>query len=81
MGTRLNRLLVSVLFHFVGFEDVAQLDVAEALQRDAAVVAVLHFLHVVLEAAQGSNLIIGNDDAVTHKAHLARPRTILPEVT
>ena len=49
MGTRLNRLLVSVLFHFVGFEDVAQLDVAEALQRDAAVVAVLHFLHVVLE--------------------------------
>ena len=21
MGTRLNRLLVSVLFHFVGFED------------------------------------------------------------
>ena len=39
-------------FLAVALDHVADLDVVEVLDADAALVAFLHFLHVVLEAAQ-----------------------------
>ena len=50
---------------FVSLEDIAVLQVAELLQRDAALVALCHFLYIVLKAAQRRHLVIGDDDTVT----------------
>src|ERR1019366_663888 len=47
----------------VALENVADLDVVEVLDADAALEPVLHFLHVVLEAAQGSDHAVVRLDA------------------
>src|SRR5699024_12048671 len=51
-----------------GLENVALLDIVEAFQADAAVVAVRDLLDVVLEAAQGRDFVLRDDDAVAHDA-------------
>src|SRR4051794_39475394 len=50
-------------------EDVALLDVAVALERDAALVAVGDLAHVLLEAAQRADPAGPDHSAVAHKAH------------
>ena len=41
----------SDLFDFEGLNDIADLDIVKILDADAALVALSHFAHVVLEAA------------------------------
>ena len=52
----------------VELEDVAFRDGVEALQGDAALVAVLHLAHVLLEAAQAGAARLGQLFAVAHDA-------------
>ena len=58
------------LFHLVALDGVAHLQVLELLDADAALVALLHGLHVVLEAAQRRHVALEDDRAVAHDAHL-----------
>ena len=64
-------LLVAVFFHLEGLVDVAFLDVGKLCQSNAALVALGHFLGVVLEALQRCDLVLRDDDAVTDDTHLA----------
>src|SRR6185312_17544064 len=50
-------------------ENVADLDVVEVLDADAALEPVLHFLHVVLEAPQGPDDAVVHFDAVANDAN------------
>ena len=47
--------------HFVGFDNVADLDVVEVFEADAALVALEDFADVVLEAAERGNLAVVHD--------------------
>ena len=49
-------------------DDVARLEVLEAVETDAAVEAGAHLGGVVLEAAQRSDLALVDDPAVAHQA-------------
>ena len=74
------QILVAVLFHLESFVHVALFDVRKLCQRHAALVALGHFLGVVLEALQGRDLVLGDDDAVRTTRTLLS-RVILPLVT
>ena len=52
------------------FDDVADLDVVEPLEADAAFEARLHLGHVVLEAAQRADLAFVDDDVVAEQPRL-----------
>src|SRR5512142_700847 len=53
----------------VALDDVANLDVVEVLDANAALVPLRHFLHVVLEAAQRRERPVEHLDATTNHAH------------
>src|SRR5215471_8304187 len=55
-------------FGDVGFDDVADLDVLEPLEADAAFKALLYFRDVVFEAAQGVDFALVDDHAVADYA-------------
>ena len=56
------------LLHLVGLDHVADLEVLEVVEADAALVARLHLARVVLEAAQAGDLARVDDDVVAHQA-------------
>ena len=66
--------------HNEGFDDVAFLDVLELLEGDAALVAGGDLLHTVLEALEGGDGTVVDDDVVPEQAHLS-VRCILPSST
>ena len=55
-------------FHHEGFENVAFLDIVEFFKSDTAFEALRDLLDVILEAAERSDLIFKNNDAVTKHA-------------
>src|SRR5918996_6270191 len=57
----------------VGFEDVAFLDVVEALEQDAALEALLHLADVVLEALEACDRRLVDDRALADDADLRVP--------
>ena len=61
-------------FHHEGFQDVALLDVVEAVESNTALVSLRYLAHVVLEAAQGGYLILGNNNSVTHNSDACASR-------
>ena len=67
---RLNAGSIAVFFQLEALEYVTLFDVGELLQGDAAFIAFGHFLGVILEALQGCNGILADDDTVTHQAQL-----------
>src|SRR5512143_2665693 len=58
------------LLHLVGLDDVADLDVGEIVETDAALVAGLHLAGIVLEALQAAHLAVVHDDAVADEPRL-----------
>src|SRR5207253_1693788 len=56
--------------HREDFDDVADLDVVEALERDAALETRLDLADVFLEAAERSDLALPGDDVVAEQAGL-----------
>ena len=65
-----HRLDRADLFFNEGLEHVADLDVVEALEVHSALVALLDFANVVLEAAQAGELSSPEDDPVAQQAYL-----------
>src|SRR5712691_357103 len=55
-------------------DDVADLDVLEALDADAAFEALPHFGHVVLEVSQRADLAFVDHAVVPQQANVRRPR-------
>lgn len=72
LGYGCHRVLERRLDGFVveGLDQVAGLDVLEAVDADAAVEAASHFRRVVLEAAQRTDPTLVNDDAVPDQTDL-----------
>src|SRR5476649_1318829 len=60
-------------FLAIALEQIADLDVVEVLDADAALEPVLHFLHVVLEAAERADDAVVHFGAVANHAHAALP--------
>src|ERR1700689_3970867 len=56
--------------HAITLDDVADPHVAVILERHAAFLAGLHFLHFVLEALQGRELAFVNDEVVADQADI-----------
>ena len=61
-------VLAGDLFHGVAFDDVAQLDIVELLNGQAALIALLDFLDGVLETLQRAQAALVNHDAVADNA-------------
>src|SRR5699024_3343660 len=61
------------LFHQEGLDHVAHFDVLELLEGDAALVALGDLLHAVLEALEGGDGAVVDDDVVPQQAHLGAP--------
>ncbi len=59
------------LNHHEGLENIALLDVIEALETDTALIALHNLTGIVLEAFEGGNLILEDHDAVTDNADLS----------
>lgn len=53
--------------HFEGFDNIADLDVVEVFEADAALVALEDFADVVLEAAERGNLAVVHNHAVAEQ--------------
>ena len=66
------------LFHDEALDHVADLDVVELLDLHAALVAGGDLLDVVLEAAQGGQIALVDDDVVAQDAHLAAALDLAP---
>ena len=66
-----ENILLFDLLHDVGLDHVALLDVVELLEVQAALVAGGDLLDRVLEALEGGEMALVDDDAVTHDARLA----------
>ena len=62
-------------------ELVADLEVVEVLERQAALEAGLDLAHVVLEALERVELAVVDHDVVAQHAHLAQLRRTTPSVT
>src|SRR5262245_46971254 len=56
--------------HREDFDDIADLDVIELLEPDAALEPALHFADIVLEAAQRSDLALVDHDVVAQQPRL-----------
>ena len=67
-----NRLKFD-LFHEIGFDHVALLDVLEFFKGDTVFVASGHFFHAVLKPLKRSDSTVVNDDIVPQKPHLGAP--------
>src|SRR5919106_6342566 len=64
------RGLAGYLLRLEGLDQVALLDVLEALEPDAALESRLHLAHVVFEAPQGRDGRLVHDRAVSHEPRL-----------
>src|SRR3546814_3408010 len=62
--------LAGDLFDLVALDLVADLDVGVVLEGHAALVAVLHFAHLVLEAPERLQGAVVDDDVVAQQADL-----------
>src|SRR5579875_2660068 len=66
-------------FHLEGLDHVAWFDVVEVLQPDTAFVPGRHFAHVILEAAQRSDLTLPRDPAIAHQTRTSVARDLAIE--
>ena len=63
-------ILLLNFFHNERFENVAELEVIELLESNAALIALCDLAYVVLETAERGDLILINHDTVTYYADL-----------
>ena len=61
---------VAILLDGERLEDIALLNIVELCKSYAALKVLRDLLDIVLETAQGRNLVLGDDDAVAHHANL-----------
>ena len=67
---RPGNYFIGHLLHRVAFDDVAFLEVLEAVEEDAAFLEVLDLGHFVLEVAEAGDAAVPDDVAVALDAHL-----------